>query len=92
LQASAFLLQVAAARFRGLQSVRLGPGRFDEALVKHARDRFLADRDLPLLADERGDDIGARCQPECFALLLLDRRLSGEVVDPEFGQALPDAA
>src|SRR5581483_4842663 len=88
--AFALLLEVAAACLLGLQPVsarfrgnRLVVGEVDE-------DRLLTDDWHLAGRDEDGDRLGAGAFAQQYAVVLLHRHLTGQVIDPELGQPLPD--
>jgi hypothetical protein len=60
--------------------------------VQVVLDRALADEDRSCWRDEDGDDVGASPDAEQGAVVAFDWHLAGDVVGPELGQSLPDAA
>jgi len=80
------------ACFLGFEPVRERLGGDGQTSLEVGEDRCLADDDLAVVADEDGDRLDARPLAQDDAVLLLDRHLARDVIDPELRQPLPDAA
>jgi hypothetical protein len=86
----AFLLEVAATRPFGFEPVGVRLCGYGLTGVEVGEDRVLADEWLFAGGNEDGDGLGAGAFAQQDAIVFLDRHLSGQVIDTELGEPLPD--